>query len=106
MQHAGAVLLPRNLQAAPEPLRKALAPYRAGLVVAVAWRFPWDWLANLCAPEGMALVLGPALSLTARHGGKAKHDQSDAPKSAVVRRGGMRPQASVYPAQRRAPRDL
>jgi hypothetical protein len=35
MSHAGEVLLHRNLKAAPEPLLKATAPYREGLVVAV-----------------------------------------------------------------------
>ena len=40
------------------------------------------------------------------HGGKAKPEKIDAHKMAVLRRGGMLPEASVYPAQRRAPRDL
>src|SRR5215475_3229647 len=39
-------------------------------------------------------------------GGKATNDQLEAPKMAVLRRGGRRPQASVSPAARRAPRDL
>jgi transposase len=44
--------------------------------------------------------------MKAIHGGKAKHDTIDSPKIAVLLRGGMRPQASVYPAQMRATRDL
>ena len=36
MNHAGEVLLHRNMKAAPEPLLKAIAPYREGLVVAAA----------------------------------------------------------------------
>jgi transposase len=44
--------------------------------------------------------------MKAIHGGKAKNDKIDAHKSAVLLRGGMFPQASVYPAERRATRDL
>jgi hypothetical protein len=40
------------------------------------------------------------------HGGNAKNDTIDAHKIAVLLRGGMRPQAYVYPAERRATRDL
>src|ERR671923_752380 len=44
--------------------------------------------------------------MKAIHGGKAKNDKSDAHKIAVLLRGGMLPQAYVYPAQMRATRDL
>jgi hypothetical protein len=44
--------------------------------------------------------------MTASPGGKATHDNLDAPKLAVLQRGGMRLHASGYPAQRRATRDL
>jgi transposase len=44
--------------------------------------------------------------MKASHGGKAKHARIDAHTSAVLLRGGMLPQASVYPAARRATRDL
>ena len=44
--------------------------------------------------------------MKAIHGGKAKNDQIDSQKIAALRRGGMRPQADVYPAPRRATRDL
>jgi transposase len=44
--------------------------------------------------------------MTAIHGGKAKNDQIDSQKIAVLLRGGMLPQAYVYPAERRATRDL
>jgi Transposase len=95
MNHDGAILLHRHMQAAPEPCLKAIAPYRDGLVVAVECLFPWSWLADLCAPDGMAFVLGHALSMQAIQGGKAKNDKSDAQKIAVLLRGGMLPQASV-----------
>jgi len=54
----------------------------------------------------MAFVLGHALYMKAIHGGKAKHDKIDAHKIAVLLRGGMLPQAYVYPAKMRATRDL
>jgi transposase len=68
--------------------------------------FPWSWLADLWADHGLPFVLGHALSMNAIQGGKAKHDTIAAQKIAVRLRGGMLPQASVAPAERRAPRDL
>jgi hypothetical protein len=44
--------------------------------------------------------------MKAIHGGKAKNDKIDAHKIAVLLRGGMLPQAYVYPAGMRATRDL
>jgi len=44
--------------------------------------------------------------MKAIHGGKAKNDRIDAHKIAVLLRGGMLPQAYVYPAEMRATRDL
>jgi transposase len=44
--------------------------------------------------------------MKAIHGGKAKHDTIDAHTMAALLRGGMLPQAYVYPAQMRATRDL
>jgi transposase len=43
--------------------------------------------------------------MKAIHGGKAKNDQIDSQKHATLLRGGMLPQADVYPAERRATRD-
>jgi transposase len=94
------------MPAGPEPFLKAVAPYRTDLVVCVACIFPWYWLADLCAREGRPFVLGHALSMKAIHGGKAKNDNIDAQKIAVLLRGGMLPQAYVYPAEMRAPREL
>jgi hypothetical protein len=51
-------------------------------------------------------MLGPALSRKALPGGKATHDQIDSHKMAALLRGGMLPQAVVYPAKMRATRDL
>ena len=44
--------------------------------------------------------------MTAIHGGKAKNDTIEAHKLAGLLRGGMRPQAEVYPAEMRATREL
>ena len=63
-------------------------------------------LADLCSREGIPFVLGHALSIKAIHGGKAKNDKIDAQKIAILLRGGMLPQAYVYPAEMRATRDL
>src|SRR5215831_7448747 len=101
----GAVVLHRNMQAAPEPFLQAIAPSRHDRVVAVECLFTWSWLADLCAQAGRPVVLGHALSRQALHGGKAKHDTSDSQTMAVLRRGGRLPQASVSPAGMRAPPD-
>jgi transposase len=102
----GEIMLHRNMKASPEPFLQAIAPYRAEMVVAVEGLFTWYWLADLCAQEGIRFVLGHALSMKAIHGGKAKHDTIDAQNIAVLLRGGMLPQAYVYPAEMRATRDL
>jgi transposase len=75
-------------------------------VVAVECIFTWYWLADLCAREGIAFVLGHALYMKAIHGGKAKNDRIDAHKIAAILRGGTLAQAYVYPARMRATRDL
>jgi transposase len=106
VSHDGAIVLHRNMKAAPEPFLKAIAPYRDGLVVAVECSFTWYGLADLCAAEGIAFVLGHALSMKAIHGGKANNDTSDSHKIAALLRGGRLPQASGYPAEMRATRDL
>ena len=59
------------MTATPAPLLKAIAPDRAGLVVAVECLVPWSWRADLCALAGLAFVLGHALYMKAMHGGKA-----------------------------------
>jgi len=106
LSHDGEMLVHRNMKAAPEPFLKAVAPYREGLVVAVECIFTWYWLADLCVQEGIPFVLGHALYMRAIHGGKAKNDKIDSQKIAALLRGGMLPQAYVYPAEMRATRDL
>jgi transposase len=106
LDREGEIGLHRNMKAAPEPFLKAIAPYGADLVVCVECIFTWYWLADLCAQAGIPFVLGHALYMKAIHGGKAKHDKIDSHKMAVLLRGGMLPQAYVYPANMRATRDL
>jgi transposase len=106
LDQAGETLLHRHMTATPEALLKAIAPYREQIVLAAACLFTWYWLADRCAAQGIPFVLGHALSMKAIHGGKAKNDTIDAHTIAVLLRGGMLPQASVSPAERRATRDL
>ena len=106
LDQAGEIRLHRTMPATPEALRKAIAPSREQIVLAAEGLFPWYWLADLCAEHGLPFVLGHALSMKAIHGGKAKNDTIDAHKIAGLLRGGMLPQASVSPAERRATRDL
>ena len=104
--HAGDIGGPRTMPAAPAPFLQAGAPYRDGLVGAVAGIFPWYGLAALGTQEGLPCGLGPALARQALHGGKAQHAKIASPKIAALLRGGRLPQAAVSPAARRAPRAL
>ena len=54
----GQVLVHKNLPSNPEAFLEVVAPYRDDLVVAVECIFTWYWLADLCAAEGIAFVLG------------------------------------------------
>ena len=106
LDQSGTKLVHKNLPTTPEAFLRVIAPYREDLVVGVECMFTWYWLADLCQKEGIAFVLGHALYMKAIHGGKAKNDKIDAHKIAVLLRGGMFPQAYVYPAEMRATRDL
>jgi hypothetical protein len=77
LNQEGESLLHRNMKAGPEPFLQAIAPYREGLVVGLECICTWYWLADRCPAEGLPFVLGPALSMTAIHGGKAKNDKLD-----------------------------
>jgi transposase len=106
LDQTGKILIHRNLPSDPQAFLTVIAPYREGVVVAVECIFTWYWLADLCAREGIAFVLGHALYMKAIHGGKAKNDKIDAQKIAVLLRGGMLAKAYVYPQRMRATRDL
>ena len=103
---AGQVLVHRNVPSTPEAFLAIVGPYREGLVVAAECMFTWYWVADVCAAEDISFVLGHALAMKAIHGGKAKNDKIDSHKIAVLLRGGMLPQAYVYPAAMRSTRDL
>lgn len=102
----GQVLVHRNVKSNPGAFLEAVAPYRDDLVVAAECMFTWYWLADVCAAEDIAFVLGHALAMKAIHGGKAKNDKIDSQKIAALLRGGLLPQAYVYPAAMRSTRDL
>ena len=102
----GQVLVHRNVPSTPEAFLEVIAPYREDLVVAAECMFTWYWLADVCAAERITFVLGHALAMKAIHGGKAKNDRIDSFKIASLLRGGLLPQAYVYPAAMRSTRDL
>jgi transposase len=102
----GNSVLAKTIPASPKAFLQAIAPFREGLAVACECMFAWYWLADLCLAEQIPFVLGHALYMKAIHGGKAKTDKIDARKIAVLLRGGMLPQAYVYPKGMRETRDL
>ena len=61
LDQQGTKLVHKNLPTTPEAFLRIIAPSRDDLVVAVACMFTWYWLADLCAKEGIAFVLGHAL---------------------------------------------
>lgn len=102
----GDMLLRQNINADAKKFLALVDPYRHDLVVAVECTFTWYWLADLCAKENIHFILGHALYMKAIHGGKAKNDRIDSRKIALLAKGGLMPQAYVYPARMRATRDL
>ena len=106
LDREGTVLLHRELPCEPARFLMVIRRYREDLVVGVECIFSWYGLANVCAKEGIAFVLGHALYMRAIHGGKAKNDRIDAFKIASLLRGGNLPVSYVYPAEMRATRDL
>jgi transposase len=103
---AGQIRLHKNIETDPEAFLRILTPFREDIVVTVECMFTWYWIADLCAEQNIPFVLGHALYMKAIHGGKAKNDKIDSHKIATLLRGGMLPQAYVYPATMRATRDL
>jgi transposase len=100
----GHVLVHRNVKSTPQAFLETIAPYRDDLVVAAECMFTWYGLADLCAAQDITFVLGHALAMKAIHGGKAKNDKIDSHKIAALLRGGLLPQAYVYPAAMRSTR--
>jgi transposase len=106
LDQQGTVLVHKNIKANPQALMKLVTPYRDDLVIGVECMFSWYWVADLCHEQGIAFILGHALYMKAIHGGKAKNDKIDSHKIAVLMRGGMFPEAYVYPRKMRGTRDL
>lgn len=106
LDHAGQVVLAKDLPAGPEAFRDAIKPYREGLVVGCECMFAWYWLADFCEDESIPFTLGHSLYMKAIHGGKSKNDRIDGAKIAGLLRGGMFPMAYVYPRAMRETRDL
>lgn len=106
LNSAGEIVLHRNINTERETFLAVIEPFREDVVVAVECMFTWYWIADLCAKEALPFVLGHALYMKAIHGGKAKNDKIDSRKIAVLLRGGMIPQAYIYPQKMRATRDL
>ena len=102
----GQIQIHQNIRTDPEAFLRIIAPFREDIVVAVECMFTWYWIADLCTEHNIPFVLGHALYMKAIHGGKAKNDKIDFHKIATLLRGGMLPQAYVYPAKMRATRDL
>lgn len=106
LNQEGDVVLHRNIKTTPKTFLAAIKPYREDMVVSVECMFTWYWLADFCAAESIAFVLGHALYMRAIHGGKSKNDKVDSRKIAGLLRGGLIPMAYTYPEKMRATRDL
>ena len=102
----GEIRVHPNITTDQKAFLSIINPFREDIVVAVECMFTWYWIADLCMDQNISFVLGHALYMKAIHGGKAKNDQIDSHKIATLLRGGMIPQAYVYPARMRATRDL
>ena len=106
LDHAGNVVLDRNLPCHFDTLLQVIAPFRDDLIIGVECMFGWYWLADRCAEHHLPFVVGHALYMKLIHGGKAKNDRIDAGKIARLLRGGNFPIAYAYPKGMRETRDL
>src|SRR3954454_5729063 len=106
LDQAGKVVCQTTIAADKQILLDTLAPFRKDVVVCVESLFAWYWVADLCEEHAIPFVLGHALYMKAIHGGKSKTDRIDAAKIAGLLRGGLFPQAYVYPKALRETRDL
>jgi transposase len=102
----GTILIHKHIKADPDALLALITPYRHDLVIGVECMFSWYWVADFCRDHAIAFILGHALYMRAIHGGKAKNDKIDSHKIAALLRGGLFPEAYVYPREMRGTRDL
>jgi len=100
------ILIHKNISTNEKAFLKLIAPYREDIVVGAECTFSWYWLADLCAKEQLAFILGHALYMKCIHGGKAKNDRIDSEKIARIISGKNFPLAYTYPSEMRAIRDL
>jgi hypothetical protein len=106
LNQQGDRVVQHHMQASPDTFLTGMAPDRDDSVVAVEGIVTWYGVADLWVQAGIPFVRGHALSMKAIDGGQAHHGQIDAHKMAVLRRGGLRPEAYVDPAEMWATRDL
>ena len=106
LDHTGQTCYARNLPAAPQPFRKAIAAFRQGLVVGCECMHCWYWRADACRDDHIPFALGHAWAMKAVHGSKSKCDRKDAEAIARLLKGGNFPLAYAYPKERRGLRDL
>ena len=59
---AGETLVHRNIRTDQTRFLTLIAPYRDDLVVCVECIFTWYWIADVCAREHIAFVLGHAFT--------------------------------------------
>lgn len=100
------ILIHKNIPTEEKAFLALIKPYRDDLIVGVECIFSWYWLADLCAQESIAFILGHALYMKCIHGGKTKNDKIDSEKIARIMLGKNFPTAYVYPPKLRAVRDL
>lgn len=106
MDQSGKILYHKNIQTDPNDFLEAINPYKEDIVVCVECIFTWYWISDVYVEHNIPFVLGHALYMKAISGGKTKNDRIDSEKIAAHLRGGLIPQACVYPARMRATRDL
>jgi transposase len=106
ISQSGEKVFHRRLRNSGKYFVNIIGKFGKDVAVGVESTFNWYWLADLCQQAGIKFVLGHAVYMRAIHGAKAKNDRIDSEKIARLLRGGMFPEAYVYPAKMRATRDL
>jgi transposase len=106
LDHTGQIRYARNLPANPQAFRKAIQPFREGIIRACEGMHCWYWLADTCREDNIPFALGHAWGMKAVHGSKTKCDRKDAEAIARLLKGGNFPPANAYPKERRGLRDL
>jgi hypothetical protein len=76
LDREGAVLVSKNIAAAPDSLLELIAPYREDLAIAAECMFTWYWLADLCERTGIVFVLGHALYMLLRAARRSSTDDN------------------------------